>query len=66
MEKSGILFVVLAVIIVAGLFFGSAWLLMTLVNVIIGQYNGTLLTYQSAVAANLLLWVFGGAVRGNK
>ena len=49
-----------------GIFLASGFVLMLLTNVVLEYYGATPLVYHVALAINALLWLFGGAIRGNK
>ena len=49
-----------------GIFFASAFVLMLLTNVVLEYYGATPLVFHVALAINAILWLFGGAIRGNK
>jgi hypothetical protein len=60
-------FVLLGIIIVAGLFLLSSWILMLLVNVPLAHYDAKLLDFGSAMAIDGLIWLgyIGGNVKGS-
>lgn len=64
--KLGLGTVVLAALIVFGIFLAASFVLMLLVNIVLNQYNAEPLQYGSAMAVVLLLGIFGGAIRGSK
>ena len=47
-------------------FLASGFVLMLLTNVVLEYYGATPLVFHVALAINALLWLFGGAIRGNK
>ena len=49
-----------------GVFLASGFVLMLLTNVVLEYYGATPLVYHVALAINAILWLFGGAIRGNK
>ena len=49
-----------------GVFLASGFVLMLLTNVVLEYYGATPLVFHVALAINALLWLFGGAIRGNK
>lgn len=49
-----------------GIFLASAFVLMLLTNVVLEYYGATPLVFHVALAINALLWLFGGAIPGNK
>ena len=49
-----------------GIFLASGFVLMLLTNVVLEYYGATPLVFHVALAINALLWLFGGAIRGNK
>ena len=49
-----------------GIFLASGFVLMLLTNVVLEYYGATPLVYHVALAINAILWLFGGAIRGNK
>ena len=53
-------------VLLVGIFFASAFVLMLLTNIVLEYYGATPLVYHVALAINALLWLFGGAIRGNK
>ena len=57
--------IMIAVLFVC-IFFASALVLMLLTNVVLEYYGATPLVYHVALAINAILWLFGGAIRGNK
>jgi hypothetical protein len=63
MKKAGTGFVILAALIVAAVFIASTYIVMVLVNTVLGQYNIELLELRTAAAITAFLWIFGGAVR---
>ena len=53
-------------LIFVGIFLASGFVLMLLTNVVLEYYGATPLVYHVALAINAILWLFGGAIRGNK
>ena len=49
-----------------GIFLASGFVLMLLTNIVLEYYGATSLVFHVALAINALLWLFGGAIRGNK
>ena len=57
---------IMIAVLFVGIFLASGFVLMLLTNVVLEYYGATPLVFHVALAINALLWLFGGAIRGNK
>jgi hypothetical protein len=61
-KKTGLGVLVGAVILIALIFLASSFVLMQLVNVVLGHYDIKLLDLGVAMAINAILWIYGGVM----